>query len=142
MLTVNDLMILDPYTVYEDASLREALMVLRTEGYRQVPVLSQEGLLVGIITDRDIRLVMNSPMVGERWLNDAVLDNLTVNSCMTSNPITVAPNLPIHEAAEMMSAYKFGGLPVVDDGKLVGILTVTNILDYFANFLKKERGAP
>ena len=132
-------MILDPYTVYEDASLREALMVLRTEGYRQVPVLSQEGLLVGIITDRDIRLVMNSPMVGERWLNDAVLDNLTVNSCMTSNPITVAPTLPIYEVAEMLSVYKFGGLPVVDDGKLVGILTVTNILDYFANLLKQEQ---
>jgi acetoin utilization protein AcuB len=52
---------------------------------------------------------------------------------MTPNPITVSPETPAYRAAEMLSIYKFGALPVVDNEKLVGIITVTDFLDYFAS---------
>ena len=51
---------------------------------------------------------------------------------MTANPMSVTPETPAYSAAKMLSLYKFGAMPVVDDGILVGIITVTDFLDYFA----------
>jgi len=51
---------------------------------------------------------------------------------MTPNPMTVTPATPAYQAAKMLSLYKFGSLPVVDEGNLVGIITVTDYLDYFS----------
>ena len=64
-----------------------------------------------------------------------LLDKLNVESCMTANPITVSPDTPAYQAAEMLSMYKFGALPVVDEETLVGIITVTDFLDYFSRSL-------
>jgi acetoin utilization protein AcuB len=133
MLTVNDLMTVDPNTVRLDTPLREVLEQMNREGCRQFPVLDGQGRLMGIITDRDIRLAMNSPIVlHERWQDESLLETATVECCMTTDPITVSPETPAFQAAEMLSAYKFGALPVVDDGRLVGIISVTDFLDYFA----------
>jgi acetoin utilization protein AcuB len=95
--------------------------------------VDEEGKLVGIITDRDVRLAMNSPFVlHERWQDEALLETATAESCMTPDPITVTPDTPAYRAAEMLSAYKFGALPVVEGGALVGIISVTDFLDQFA----------
>jgi acetoin utilization protein AcuB len=94
----------------------------------------QDGVLVGIITDRDIRLVMNSPMVLHgRWQDEALLEEVTAGACMTASPLTVSPTTPAFRAARMLSLYKFGALPVVDEGVLVGIITVTDFLENFAS---------
>lgn len=132
MLTVNDLMTVIPNTVTPGTPLRQVIELMKTEGCRQLPVL-ENGRLVGIITDRDVRLVMNSPIVLHgRWQDEELLDKVTAESCMTPNPMSVTPETPIYRAAAMLSIYKFGALPVVDDGALVGIITVTDFLDYFA----------
>jgi len=133
MLTVNDLMTVVPNTVTPDTPLRNIIALMKAGGYRQIPVL-KNGKLVGIITDRDIRLVMNSPMVlRDRIQDEELLKNVTVESCMTPNPVTVTPDTPAYEAAEMLSMYKFGALPVVEGDTLVGIITVTDFLDYFSD---------
>jgi CBS domain-containing protein len=67
-----------------------------------------------------------------RWQDDEILDNITAETCMTPDPMTVSPETPAYQAANMLSIYKFGALPVVDNGVLVGIITVTDFLDYFA----------
>lgn len=132
MLTVNDLMTVIPYTVTPGTSLRRVIEMMKAEGCRQFPVLDK-GKLVGIISDRDVRLVINSPMVLHgRWQDEELLDKVLADSCMTANPMTVAPETPAYRAAKMLSLYKFGALPVVDDDVLVGIITVTDFLDYFA----------
>lgn len=132
MLTVNDLMTSIPSTVTPETSLRHVVELMKTEGCRQLPVLIA-GKLVGIITDRDVRLVMNSPMViHDRRQDMELLDTVTAESCMTPNPLTVAPETPAYRAASLLSLYKFGALPVVDGEMLVGIVTVTDFLDYFA----------
>ncbi|HSH03684.1 MAG TPA: CBS domain-containing protein [Anaerolineae bacterium] len=138
MLTVNDLMTLDPFTVFETATLREVQTLMRVEGYRQLPVVTESGELAGIVTDRDLRLALNSPMLGEKWMNETVLDNVRVNNVMTSNPICVTPDTPAYEAAEMLGVYKFGGMPVVDNGVLLGIISVTDFLEFFAENHKPE----
>ena len=105
---------------------------MKMQACRQLPVL-QNGKLVGIVTDRDVRLVMNSPLfMHERWQDDEILDNITAETCMTPDPMTVSPDTPAYQAATMLSIYKFGALPVVDNNVLVGIITVTDFLDHFA----------
>lgn len=135
MLTVNDLMTVVPHTVTPQTPLREVINLMQEEECRQFPVVNATGDLVGIVTDRDIRLILNSPIVlHERWQDEALLDTMTVESCMTPHPLTVSPETPAYHAAEMLSAYKFGALPVLDNGRLVGIITVTDFLDHFAEF--------
>ncbi len=132
MLTVSDMMTVVPDTISPTTPLREIIGMMKSEGYRHLPIVD-DGKLVGIITDRDIRLVMNSPMVlHERRQDEELIDTVTAEACMTPNPVTVSPDTPAYRAAEMLSIYKFGALPVVDDDKLVGIITVTDFLDFFA----------
>lgn len=133
MLTVNDLMTVIPNAVSPRSTLRQVIELMKTQACRQLPVLV-EGKLVGIITDRDVRLVMNSPLILHgRWQDEEILDSVTAKDCMTPDPLTITPETPAYQAANMLSIYKFGALPVVDDGVLVGIITVTDFLNYFAN---------
>ncbi|MCP4359210.1 MAG: CBS domain-containing protein [Chloroflexi bacterium] len=135
MLSVNDLMTVIPSSVTLDTTLRTIIGVMKSEGCRQLPVLNN-GKLAGIISDRDVRLVMNSPIVLHgRWQDEELLDKITAESCMTPNPVTVTPDTPIFRAAEILGIYKFGALPVVENDNLVGIITVTDILEFVANEL-------
>ncbi len=132
MLTVNDLMTVIPNTVTPQTTLRQVIELMKIQACRQLPVMNN-GKLVGIITDRDVRLVMNSPLVLHgRWQDEEILDTVTAENCMTPDPMTVAPETPAYHAANILSIYKFGALPVVDNGALVGIITVTDFLNYFA----------
>jgi acetoin utilization protein AcuB len=133
MLTVSDLMTTDPNTVAPDTPLADVISLMSTQCCRQLPVVDAGGRVVGIVTDRDVRLVMNSPVVLHgRWQDEELLDRVTAEACMTPDPISVEPDEPAYRAAEMLSAYKFGALPVVSAGELVGIITVTDFLDRFA----------
>ena len=138
MLTVNELMTVNPFTVAPETSLRRIVEVMNLEGCRHLPVVDGETL-VGIITDRDVRLVLNSPLVlSAAWPDDKLLDEIGAEGIMTADPVTVTPETTAAKAAGLLSIYKFGALPVVadnDDGAklLVGIVTVTDFLTYFQN---------
>jgi acetoin utilization protein AcuB len=119
MQTVNDLMTIYPMSVSPDTPLSVVWMMMDGEGIRQLPVVEGEKV-VGIITERDIRMVLQSQL----------FDIGSAEMVMTENPITVTPNMPIYRAAEMLRAYKFGALPVEDEGRLVGIISVSDFLDH------------
>jgi acetoin utilization protein AcuB len=105
---------------------------MKLAGCRQLPVVDEQGQLIGIVTDRDVRLAMNSPMdLPERGQEADLVVSETTASCMTPDPITVSSDTPAYRAAEVLCTYKFGALPVVDDDELVGIITVTDFLDRF-----------
>ena len=133
MLTVRDLMSANPDTIRPDTLLRAVIDIMKVAGCRQLPVVDEHGRVIGIVTDRDVRLAMNSPMImRSRWQDEELVETATADSCMTPDPITVRSDAPAYRAAEILSTYKFGALPVVDDGELVGIITVTDFLDRFA----------
>lgn len=117
MLTVNDLMTINPIVATPGMSLRSVWERMRREAVRQMPVI-EAGRLVGIITERDIRLVLRSSQ----------FEQLCVEAVMTEQPITVTPGTPAYRAAEMLRSYKFGALPVVEGRRLVGIITVSDFL--------------
>jgi acetoin utilization protein AcuB len=128
----------NPLTVTPRNAIRTAVNLMREGGFRRLPVVDR-GRLVGIITDRDLRRAANSPfVVREQWYDNFILDHIEVGSCMTPNPLTIEPSAPIAEAARLMRDHKIGGLPVLSDGQLVGIVTETDLLDFLIELLERE----
>jgi acetoin utilization protein AcuB len=135
---VADIMTRNPVTVTPRNAIRTAINLMREGGYRRLPVIDR-GRLVGIITDRDLRRAANSPfVVREQWYDNFILDHIEVGSCMTPNPLTIEPSAPIAEAARLMRNHKIGGLPVVAEGQLMGIVTETDLLDFLIEMLASE----
>jgi acetoin utilization protein AcuB len=134
ILITADLMTNNPRTIPVDTHLRDVIQIMKLEGFRQLPVVDEDDRLIGIISDRDVRLAMNSPFIlHERWQDEALVDTATAESCMTPNPLTVNPDTPAFQVAKMLATYKFGALPVVDGEDLVGIISVSDFLDWFAD---------
>ncbi len=136
MLKVQDLMTPNPVAVSEDTSLKKVWQLMKVEDHRQLPVVNRQGELTGIITDRDLRLAINSPYVlHERKEDEHLLATTTALGIMTDNPFTVTPDDPAYQAAEILSLHKFGALPVVEGKILVGIISVT---DFLAQFIVEQ----
>ncbi len=135
---VADIMTPNPVTVMPRNAIRTAINLMREGGYRRLPVVDR-GRLVGIITDRDLRRAANSPfVVREQWYDNFILDHIEVGSCMTPDPLTIEPSAPIADAVRLMRNHRIGGLPVVADGQLVGIITETDLLDFLIELLAGE----
>ena len=109
-------------TLAADAPLREAQRLFQTHGFRHLPVV-EEGRLVGVLTDRDLRWITSSLCPEPKSLDDPV------RLAMSSPPHTVDPLYPVEDAARIMREHKIGCLPVMEGPELVGILTGMDILD-------------
>ncbi|QLQ06017.1 MAG: CBS domain-containing protein [Anaerolineae bacterium] len=126
----------DPVTIHPSQSIGTAIALMRQGNFRRLPVI-ENGRLVGIVTDRDLRRATNSPiLVHEKWYDNFILEHIEVGACMTVGPITVAPDTTILEAARLIRQCKFGGLPVLRNGRLVGIVTEIDLLDYLIELLE------
>ena len=116
-------------TVSPDTQIMEAWHVLKDNNIRRLPVLEEEKL-VGIVTEGDLQeaKASDASSLSIYELNE-LLDQLTVDQVMTDHPITVSPEETLDRAALLMRRNKVGGLPVLDDGELVGIITESDIFD-------------
>jgi len=124
---VRDWMTRDPITITSDTALPHAHRLMQDHSIRRLPVVD-EGVLVGIITLGDVREAEPSDATSLSIFElNYLLAKLPVSDIMTSNPITVTPITTIARAAQLMLEHKVGGLPVVDRGKLVGIITESDI---------------
>ncbi len=136
-MKVKDIMTKDPLTIDPEAPLGTAMDVMRTKELRHLPVVDEAGQLVGIITDRDLRQAAFAPAVAEylsagaqrsaRQLGQA-LEDLRVRDFMTWVVVTTHPDASLAHAALIMSERRVGSLPVVENGKLVGMLTERDVL--------------
>jgi len=121
---VKDRMTPNPINVGPEEDVKNVFSLLNKHGFRQVPVV-KDGKLVGIITNRDLRVTIT--------LDE---DHLIVADVMSSNPVTISEDATVEEAAQMIRNRKFNALPVLSKrGELVGIITVTDILDGLLNLL-------
>lgn len=125
-------------TIKPKDTLRHARERLAKYRINQLPVVIDDKL-VGIVTDRDVRDAYPSSL---RLLHgkdiDEFGDSHTVEEIMTYNVITVTPQTSVRETAQCLRQQRFGALPVVDNGKLVGIITRSDVLDAM---LAEEMGA-
>ncbi len=122
----------NPVFVDETDSMKKAMDLLKENEIRHLPVLKDGEKLVGILSERDIKQASPSPATAlEIREIYYLLDKVKVKQIMTRRPYTVSSSAPIEEAALIIREKKIGCLPVVDNGKLVGILTETDIVDSF-----------
>lgn len=114
-----------PYTVTPDTFIIEAYQLMKKFSIRRLPVLDEHEL-VGIVTLSDIRGV--APLGSLDMLEvNYVLAQLRVSNVMTRRPVTISVSATVKEAAQLLLKHKFGGLPVLEDGKLVGIISEADI---------------
>jgi acetoin utilization protein AcuB len=123
---VQDWMRENPVTIDPDATLAAAQELMIESEVRRLPVV-ERGELVGIITNSDI--LRQIPATVEEIDDDTrlLLTQRTVREVMTYSPMTINPSATIQEAAERMLEYQISGLPVVRNGKVVGIITESDI---------------
>jgi acetoin utilization protein AcuB len=115
----------DLVTVRKEASIQEAMALMKQESIRHLPVVDKKMNLLGWITDADLRGVLIASM----------LEELTLEDVMIRKPFTIHPEMPIEEAARILLEKRVGGLPIVKNGALVGVITVSDILSAFITFL-------
>ena len=125
-----------PITITEDTPINQALKFMRDEKVRRLPVLNKKGELVGIVSERDLLYASPSP-VTSLSIHELhyLVSKITVGGVMTKDVITVSEYTPLEEAARIMADNKIGGLPVVRDGKLVGIITESDLFKIFTEIL-------
>lgn len=135
-MLVRDRMTPDPTTITPDTSLKDALGLIRSRRFRHLPVVDQQGKLVGITTEKDLVYASPSP---DRSLSvfeiDYLLSRIAVGQVMKREVVTVSPDLPIEEAARVMVDHRIGCLPVLEDGELVGIISDTDMFRVFVEGL-------
>ena len=128
---VDRIMTRDVLQVTEDTRLPQLAALMRDHHIRHLPVV-REGRLVGLVTSHDLERVSPSPIttlsVGEA---NYLLGKLTAARVMRTQVITCASDTLVEEAARLLRQEKIGCLPVVENGKLVGILTHEDLLDFF-----------
>jgi acetoin utilization protein AcuB len=126
-----------PTTVSPTTSLAAARRMVVVKGIRHLPVCEGERL-VGIVSDRDLRMVLPSPAPGLSVWALRLLECVQVDAVMTRWVITIAADAPIFEAVQLMLTHRIGALPVTAEGRLVGIISATDLMRAFAEVL----GAP
>jgi acetoin utilization protein AcuB len=130
-MRVRDCMTVDPMTVGPRDSLQKAIELLRRRDIRSIPVV-EEDKLIGIVTDRDIRQVAPAyPLFRDEEEIRRYTERLAVTAAMTADPMTIAPDAPLVQAAKVLETYRISSLPVVDGKKLVGMISVMDLLRAF-----------
>ncbi len=107
-------------TTRKDATVSDAINLMKKHSIRHLPVV-EDGELLGWVTERDIR---------EAYIA-SLIEQVSIGDIMIKDPITIAPEANLEEAAELLYRHGIGGLPVVDKGKLVGVITVADIMAAF-----------
>ena len=134
-MIVGDLMTPSPITTGPETPVVEARQTMIHKRIRHL-LVTEGPKLLGIITDRDVRLNLPSPATSlSVWEVNYLLARMTVESVMTTSVVIVSPRQDTKEAALLMLDHKIGALPVVDGGRLVGIITETDLLRAFVKTL-------
>ena len=128
-------------SIAPDMPVHDALDLFRREKIRRAPVV-KSGKLVGIVSDKDLLNASPSPATSlSVWEMNYLLSKVTVSEVMSKKVLTVDEETPIEEAARIMADNKVGGLPVLRDGHVVGIITETDLFKIFLEFMgAREKG--
>ncbi|MFO7556080.1 MAG: CBS domain-containing protein [Desulfobacterales bacterium] len=128
-------------TIDRNADISQARELMAKHRFRHLPVVDEGNLPIGIVTDRDIRTASpSSPMDDEDHRTEwERFSKLKINDIMTKNPVTISPLDTIQDALLLLHKKHFGALPVVDEqGKLIGIISIRDLLREFINVLGLE----
>lgn len=138
---VKDQMTTPAFTLTPEAPFLDALKLMRERKIRRIPIVNEQGKLLGIVSERDLLHAEPSPATSlSVWEMNYLLWKLKLGDVMTKPVITVTPKTALQDAASLMIKYKIGGLPVVDDEeKVIGVITETDIFKAFVALLNTEQ---
>jgi CBS domain-containing protein len=130
-MTIKEVMSREVVTIAPTESCLDAVVRMQRARIRHLPVMNRDGLLVGIVTDRDLRHRLFNPRVfatvGSTPV-DKLLDGVRVAEIMSTDVMTVESDASVGDAAETMRKHRVGSLPVMERGRMVGIVTEVDIL--------------
>ena len=124
-MKIKSLMISKPITIGPLASVREAIELMKANSIRHLPAVTKGNKLAGFLTLADLK----------QGLIPSMLSDISLQDLMIKNPITVSPDDDIEFAAQLIYKHKIGGMPVVEEGRLVGIVTATDMLRTFIDMM-------
>jgi acetoin utilization protein AcuB len=124
-MKIQSLMIKHPITIGPNASVSEAIELMKANSIRHLPVVTRGKKLEGFLTLADLKQGLIPSMMGDVSLDDLII----------KNPITISPDDDIEFAAKLIYNHKIGGMPVVKDRRLVGIVTATDMLRSFIDMM-------
>jgi acetoin utilization protein AcuB len=142
IMRIRDMMTKNPVTVESDTLVLDAQKIMRENNIRRLPVVDK-GKLKGIITKHDLLEAAPSPAtsLSIHELN-YLLSKMKVKEIMKKDPVTVPPDMPFEEALRLGQEKKVGSFPVVENGKLVGIATESDLVRFLTRALGiKEEGS-
>jgi acetoin utilization protein AcuB len=139
-MLVQDRMTRNPITINPDTSVSDASRIMRERKVRRLPVLDARGRLVGIVSENDLRHASPSPATTlDVWEISALVDKIKVAQIMTRDVITVTGDTPLEEAARLMTDHKISALPVLQESKVIGIITETDLFKSLLELLGGRR---
>jgi acetoin utilization protein AcuB len=122
-------------TISSDMPINDALILMKQEHIRRTPVV-KDGKLIGIVSDKDLLNASPSPATSlSVWELNYLLSKITVKDVMTKKVFTVNEDTPIEEAARVMADNKIGGVPVMRNDRVVGIITETDLFKIFLELM-------
>jgi acetoin utilization protein AcuB len=141
-MRIKDVMTKNPFTVDSETLVLDAQKIMHENNIRRLPVVDK-GKLVGIVTQHDLLQAAPSPATSlSIYELNYLLSKMKVKELMTKNPVTVSPDTPFEEALRLGQEKKIGSFPVMDNGKLVGITTESDIVRVLARVLGlREEGS-
>lgn len=128
-MNILDVMTSDVLKVSLNTTIAEAVTMMEKADLRHLIVINDDGDLTGIVSDRDVRLAVQSPFFSDADDANAALDTITIERIMTAKPKCVAPLDAIGDAAQIMVTSQISALPVVRDNSIIGIVTSTDLLN-------------
>lgn len=133
-MLVKDRMSVHPLTISEDETLFGAHRYMQVQNVRHLPVVDKAGRMVGVVTEDDLlKAEPSGATLLSVWEINSLLNKVKVRDVMVRDVISTTEDTPIEEAAHLLLDHKIGCLPVMRDGKLVGIITESDI---FATFME------
>lgn len=124
-MKIQSLMVSDPITITEETSIQEALALMKENSIRHLPVVDRKKKLTGWITLSDLKQGLIPSMLGDVSLGDIV----------NRDPFTVSPDEDIEAAAKLVYQHKISGMPVINSGELVGVITETDLFRAFIDMM-------
>jgi CBS-domain-containing membrane protein len=137
MIKVEDMMTRNPHTLRRSNSLADATHLMEEHDIRHIPVVDVDGVLLGVVTQRDVLSAQESSLQGISEENSHTLTT-SLNEAMRKNVMTVAPQAGLKESAYYMQKHKVGCLPVVAHHKLVGIITDSDFVTIAIHLLELQ----
>jgi acetoin utilization protein AcuB len=133
--TVRDVMTREPIVLEPEDTLMKALEIMRLRGVRRIPIVLAD-LLVGLLVEGDLKRAEPSTLSESQDDFNRVMEQTPISRIMIQNPMTIAPDTPLLAAAETLHTTKYGALPVVEDGKVIGILTDNDLIRTLVEILR------